>query len=129
MTTVYFACAPQAMKSKTTGSTFTFDLSPALEFGPIRFVFDAGDQPSQDPERAIEQAYERLADITERDYLAWAGGGDPAALIISTAVACDLLDGNIKYLRWERKTDGFGNRRGGFYVPTQFDVWAALDEE
>jgi hypothetical protein len=102
----------------------SYDVSPALSYGDIVFVFTADEPlPVQDPTAAITRAHAVLCDITEDDYLVWAGG-DPLGLVIAGAVAADYLDGKVRYLKWERARDGdVRSPTRGFYAPVKLDIF------
>lgn len=95
---------------------FTYDISPAMGFGAIEFVFEAREQPGMTPGPAMFKALKKLRGFSDDDYLLWAGG-DPAGLSIVTMAAAAENMGRIKFLRWERGRDVSGERtRGGFYI-------------
>ena len=101
----------------------TYDVSPAMQYGEIRFVFADGDPvPSRNLDAAIDHAYSVLQTVREEDYLVWAGG-DPLSMVIVSSIISDYLDGKIRYLKWERARDGQGRRTsGGYYVPMIVDL-------
>lgn len=102
---------------------FAYDVSPAKQYGEILFLFRA-DQPapSADPHWATRHAYRVLADFGDEDFLVWAGG-DPLGAVLASAVASDINDGKVKYLKWERDRARSGERTGGgYYVPLVLDI-------
>lgn len=102
---------------------FVYDVSPAMKYGEVEFVFTADQQtPSDNPEAAIEHAARVLADATEDDYLVWAGG-DPLGLVIVSSILADITDGPIRYLRWERARENGERKGGGYYAPILINVF------
>ena len=98
-------------------NNFTYDVTPAGVFGKIQYIFTGEYQPYQDTERAEKDAYSALAEFNDEDYLLWAGG-DPAGLIIAGAVASNVNEGSINYLRWNKmRTADKSEVLGGQYVP------------
>ena len=88
-------------------NSFTYDVTPAGVFGKIQYIFTGEYQP----------AYSALAEFNDEDYLLWAGG-DPAGLIIAGAVASNVNEGSINYLRWNKmRTADKSEVLGGQYVP------------
>lgn len=84
----------------------TFDVSAANLFGTIITVFDAKQfpRPSRSTELAVEHARTVLDEITEDDYILYAGG-DVIGLAIVAQIADNLLDGRLKFLRWDKDLD------------------------
>lgn len=98
-------------------SRTNFDITPALNYGEVVFVFESSFSPSSDPDGALDIATEKMKDMTSEDYVLWAGG-DPLASIIVGAVAFDMTDGEFNYLRWDRERGDGGVATGrGFYTP------------
>lgn len=96
-----------------------YNVSPATQYGEIHFVFTADfGIPSDDPEGSVQRAREVLSDIDHGDYIAWAGG-DPLGMVIAATVAADYLDGEIRYLRWDRgvNSEGVRSSKRGYYSP------------
>ena len=100
-----------------------YDVSSAVEFGEIEYVFEDTFIPYRDPKRAEEIAYQKLRQFnSDEDFLLWAGG-DPVALIIASMVAGFATDGCIKVLRWDRVRDSMSKELlGGKYVPITLDI-------
>jgi hypothetical protein len=104
---------------------WTPNLTPATKYGAIHYVFAGGDRPYSDPDGAIFQATEALADFDPRkDYLLWPNTGDPAAMIAVMSVLARKGISSIKFLNWERKLSRQGERniRQGFYTPILFNL-------
>ena len=102
---------------------YTYDVSPAMQYGGINFIYRADDPlPSVDPTFAVVRAHDVLQDANPNDYFVWAGG-DPFGMVVAIAVASEYLDGVIRYLRWDRGRDEKGRRtsRVGFYSPILVD--------
>lgn len=117
MATVYVVQEP-----KRGEKGYTYDISPALPFGAIAFVFKASEQPSLSPGPSMHRARCLLKDFCDHDYILWAGG-DPAALAIATCAAADINRGRFKFLRWERQRNEAGVRTGrGFYMPVEISL-------
>jgi len=98
---------------------WTPNLQPAVEYGRIEFVFDAGDRIYADPKAALEKARTRLKDFDpENDYLLWPNFGDPASQWL---VVAHLTANGFNTLRWLYWTRGrVGNamsNENGFYIP------------
>jgi hypothetical protein len=101
---------------------YTYDISPAMPFGAITFVFKAAEQPSLSPGPSMFRARKILKDFCDGDFILWAGG-DPAALAIVTCAAADINCGRFKFLRWERERNGDKVRTGrGFYMPVDISL-------
>ena len=107
-----------------TNNKITYDISPALEYGDIVFIFQNDHpSPSEKTNWAINRAHEVLKNITLDDYLVWAGG-DPFSMAICAPIAADYLCGKIRYLKWQKnKRQG---ERGGYYAPVTATIF---DEE
>jgi hypothetical protein len=117
MATVYVVQEPKMGRDK-----YTYDISPAMPFGAITFVFKANEQPSLSPGPSMFRARHILKDFCDNDYILWAGG-DPAALAIATCAAADINRGRYKFLRWERERITGGIRTGrGFYMPVEISL-------
>ena len=57
------------------------DLTPATEFGILKFIFNGGDNVYALPGPMMKKAQSILKDFDpEYDYLLWPNSGDPAAL-------------------------------------------------
>lgn len=100
------------------------NLTPASKYGALHFVFTGSDKPSQDPDGAIFQAGEALADFNpKKDYLLWPNSGDPAAIMAVMIVLARMDITRICFLNWERKlVKGQRDQRQGFYAPVTFTL-------
>ena len=106
---------------KPTASGLLFDVSPALQYGSICYVFLSSDpSPSSDPDAAVQRAVDVLSSIEPCDFLVWAGG-DPLGLVIASTIAADYLGGEVNFLRWNRARSETGERvrNVGFYSPVR----------
>lgn len=117
---VYIVNQPQPRSGK---DGFVYDVSPAMQYGELIFVYRADQPPpSNNPDWATAHAYEVLADFSDDDFLVWAGG-DPLGMVIVSAVAADVNQGGVKYLKWERERDRDRRRTGnGYYVPLALSI-------
>ena len=110
-------------KPKSGPHGHTYDVSPAQEYGTIRFIFDAYENPSSRPDEAYTKIYDLLDKEfnDETDYIVWAGG-DPFGLYLA-GVAFGSLGIKPKWLRFERLRtppspgDTREVPRPGYYVP------------
>lgn len=85
-------------KPKPGPNNITYDISPAEEFGKIKFIFDAYENPSSHPKSAIEKVKEYLSEFdSDKDWIV-AAGGDPYGLFLVGYVMGD----NCNKLRWLR---------------------------
>lgn len=107
---------------------FTYDVSPALQYGQIRIIFDAAMSPADKPKKALAIAQRALSLFDPRtDFLAWAGG-DPAGLAIVVLVVAERCNGEVPWLKWERRRTRDGS---GFYTPVLLPTgkeWSSDDE-
>lgn len=119
MPTVYIVNEPD--ESRASEGRATYDTNPARAFGKIEFIFPAGrPTPVRDPDRAVAHAHHVLENVTEEDYLVWAGG-DPLGLIIAAAVMADLTDGKFTYLKWDRAARA--------YAPAPLDIFPSNGDD
>lgn len=100
----------------------SYDVSSAVEHGPLEYIFEDGFSPYRDPERAEKIAWEKLKNFGPGDFLLWAGG-DPAGMLIVGMVAAFRTDGNVRFLRWDRERDKETRKLiGGRYVPVELSA-------
>ena len=102
---------------------WTPDLSDAAKYGELEIIFEASEQPQFSPAPSIHKAKKILKDFSEEDYLLWAGGGDPTAVMIACMAASQSSD-VVKILRWERNIDTYRDRRKGWYMPCTLNMGA-----
>lgn len=94
MSTVYVVTRPRENKFG-----WTPDLSDATKYGKLQVIFEPDEKPQFNPSRAINIARVILQSFSEDDYLLWAGGGDPVAVMIACMVASENCD-IVNVLRW-----------------------------
>jgi len=101
---------------------WTPDLSDAARYGKMRIVFEDDENPQFHPNKSIEKAREIMKDFGPNDFMLWAGGGDPIAVMIACMVAAEVSE-EVNILRWERNFDkGDRDRRQGWYLPVKLDM-------
>lgn len=104
----------------------TYDISPAQEYGSVSFIFDAYENPSANPRKAIEQVRNALLDFNpSTDYIVTAGG-DPYGALLVGFVLCEM-NLPLRYLRFERLRSRIASSdnenasheivKSGYYVP------------
>lgn len=118
MSTVYIINQPR--ENGRSSSMPSYDVSPAMQYGDITFVFTTDDfpSPSADLKEAIDHAWEVLKDFNvEEDYIVWAGG-DPISMLLVAPILFDIAGDDIRYLKFERGRDPSGSRTQlGYYSP------------
>lgn len=109
---------------------WTPNLTSATRYGSLHYVFSGSDRPSADPDGAIFQASEVLADFDQsKDYLLWPNSGDPAAIMAVMIVLGRMNITRIRFLNWERKlVHGRRDPQQGFYSPIIFRLPALTQE-
>lgn len=124
MSTVFIVNQPREVPQSANRATY--NVSPAMEYGNIRFIFtqDKFPSPSADLVNAIEHAWECLKDYDcENDFIVWAGG-DPISMLIVAPILYEVSTGVVKYLKYERGRDDDGRPTGkGYYVPLVVGVF------
>lgn len=96
------------------------DYSSLVGYGEMRTILGPLDNPSVDWDACIGKFREFVAEVQEGDYLLWAGG-DPASSFMMGLQLGYLKSIKVKWLRWDRRTDGNGDRtKYGYYVPMEF---------
>ena len=101
---------------------WTPDLSDAARYGTLEIIFEPNEQPQFLPAPSIKKARAILKDFSPQDYILWAGGGDPIAVMI-----CCIIDSEksptVNVLRWERNIESGGrDRRKGWYMPVALEL-------
>lgn len=93
------------------------DITPALEFGEIKYVFTINDEsPSRDAAKGVAHAEKILENFDPLvDHIAWAGG-DPYSLVVVSAVLAAKHE-QFSYLTWDRTFDEETQTRVGQYLP------------
>lgn len=101
------------------------DLSSAIEFGRLQYVFDAGEKVYALPGPSMFKARKALRDFNPKeDFILWPNTGDPASLWITLIVAMEHDPEFIRFLYWDRKRTTSGERDGrkGFYVECKIPI-------
>ena len=96
------------------------DLSPAAQYGAIKYVFDADTPVSSNPNIAQELAVERLLDFNpDTDYICYPNSGDPTSYAMVSGTLAWLGYEQFTVLAWNRDRDAQGNPRRdrGYYTP------------
>ena len=104
----------------------SLDLTPATEFGEIKFVFTRDFSPGFNPREAAVIAESVLQDFDfDNDYFLIAGG-DPIAGMISSMVLADFADPEadqkLKTLRYTKDFDAEGIRSIPRYVEIEITI-------
>lgn len=95
------------------------DLSAAREFGELVYVYSAG-HLSQDPDFIAREAWAKLTEFSDNDYLL--PSGDVMAIVAASAVASSMVEGNsIKVLSWDK--------RQGKYFASTIPIWKYEPDE
>jgi len=105
-------------------SGWTPNLTPASDFGTLRFVFEPEQRPSASPNQALRHAQVVLKDFDpDEDFVLWPNTGDPsAAWAVMLALAKKGVE-RIQTLYYERSlVNGVRDRRNGFYTPVVFHL-------
>lgn len=113
-----------------------YDVTPALQFGEIEFVFPHDKfyrpTPSDNIARAVAHAWKVLAKFNPAtDYIVWAGG-DPISMLIVAPILFEIADTRpIKYLKFERAREvDSGEKKGtGFYVERTVELFDTSETE
>ena len=111
-------------KPKPGPQGITYDVTPAEEYGKIKFIFDAYENPSSHPLASLEKVREILADFDgENDYII-AAGGDPYGLFL-VGFVMNEYSYPARWLRFERvkqrPTPGqpASTKTSGYYAPVE----------
>lgn len=84
------------------GWELTVDPTPAKPYGEIKYLLDHADVDELSLREVFAKVVEQLKDFSRDDYLVLVG--HPTAIMMAGVVACDLTDGCVKILHWERTT-------------------------
>jgi hypothetical protein len=79
----------------------TFDMSPALEYGNIELLLDSGVFVGIATMPMIRSFQEKLRGYGDDDFLILTG--NPVAMGLATAIACNYNHGTVNILQWDRK--------------------------
>lgn len=86
----------------TDGSWKTVNMLPALDFGKLEALLDAGQQVSVlNTASVVRQLKAGLAKYTDEDYLLLAG--DPVAIGIACSIVAAHTRGKYTLLKWDRQ--------------------------
>jgi hypothetical protein len=77
-----------------------FDLSPASEYGTMRFLLSPTASPFH-PERVMPDLWHGLRDYSDDDHLLLVG--NPILIGWATAIAADVNEGRVRLLQWSGK--------------------------
>ena len=92
--------------------TPVFDISPALEYGPIKVLLSHG-PVSLSPQPMVANLRAELQHFSDDDYLV--AIGDPTAIGIATSIAAEMNRGRVAMLKWDRNLSR--------YVEVRFNVY------
>lgn len=82
------------------------DILAAKEFGELKLLLPPGDIVlSSEP--AVRKLRAGLKNFSDADYLL--GMGDPISMMVAAAIAAEINDGVVNFLKWDR-------RRKSYYV-------------
>lgn len=81
------------------GHLVKLDLSAAEVYGPLVHLLPAGDL-QDGPQEIVDFLRAGLADFTPLDMLLLVG--DPRAIAWAAAIVADMVEGNLRLLRWQR---------------------------
>ena len=102
------------------------DLTPAQEFGDIKFVFTREFSPGFNPKEATVIAEKVLEEFDFNNDFFLIAGGDPIAGMISSMVLADYADPEreqrIQTLRYTKDFDAEGNRTIPRYIPIEVSI-------
>jgi len=93
------------------------NLTPATEYGDLRFIIPTGDRPGYDPEASLQYIRPAMADFMPEDFIVCVG--DMALVSWAVALAARTTDGYVQLLRWDARAD---NYRGKYYN-TSVELW------
>lgn len=120
-------------KPKPGPSGVTYDVGPATEYGAVKFIFDAYENPSTNPEASINKVRKALENFdVDTDYCV-AAGGDPYGLLLMGFVVNELQL-PIKWLRFERLRTrpapgetSSSRSTSGYYIPVEMPTNGYID--
>ncbi len=73
-----------------------FNILPAAKYGEFTLLLPKGQAGP-----TVSRLKKGLKDFSDSDYLLLIG--DPAAIGLATAVACDINRGKFRFLKWDRQ--------------------------
>jgi hypothetical protein len=113
MSIVYVTHEPLRRDEDTGEMVRAVDLSPAEEWGELRFLLPPG-APPLDPEAVLPQLRAGLAEFRVSDFLLPVG--HPVLIAWAAALACRAAGGHLRLLQWRAR-----ERR---YSAVSASVWA-----
>jgi hypothetical protein len=113
VTRVFVVHQPTGRDRATGAIKPTMDLTPACEYGELRFILREWENPFNDISATVSEVRRVLTgDMHGGDWLLLVG--NPVLIGIVSAVAADLF-GELRMLQWDRS----GHR----YLPVTAQVW------
>ncbi len=116
------------------GTVCERDLRPAMEFGSLRYIFEAEERAAFQPSLGLDRVREVLSAFDpHEDYMLWPSMGDPATLYLVLLTLGGMRLPSVRFLYWSRELDqetGQRTRKGHYWVFT-VDLnnhWMALME-
>lgn len=95
------------------------DYSSIIGFGEMRTILGPLDNPSVNFEACRQAIINFKDEVQDGDYLLWAGGDPMSAFFMGLALGW-IESKKLKWLRWDRRTDGNGDRtKFGYYTPVE----------
>ena len=91
------------------------NLVPASRYGDIRVMLPPG-QVAYSTAPTVRRLREKLNYFNDNDYLLLMG--DPAAIAIAGAIACEKNNGKIRLLKWDRQEKQ--------YIPIEVDIFTRM---
>lgn len=90
------------------------DLTPALEYGELRFLLPAG-RPPNDPALVVELLEAGLADFRPEDYLLPVGS--PVVSAWAAAIAARRSGGTLRVLEWLTRSSAYRPHVARLWAP------------
>jgi hypothetical protein len=90
-----------------------FDLEPARQFGPLKYLLSPNAAPWRMHE-VLPELHEGLVDYTEDDFLLLIG--NPVLIGCAAAVAADYSGGSVRFLQW--------SGRDQTYIPILAEIFS-----
>ncbi len=91
------------------------NLVPASKYGDIKVLLPPG-QVAYSTAPTVRRLREKLNHFNDKDYLLLMG--DPAAIAIAGAVACEKNNGKMRLLKWDRQEKQ--------YIPIDVDLFTRM---
>jgi hypothetical protein len=118
MSVVFGIQEPRPIYDRHRAKHISRDFSSAQRYGPVHFILDQDDNPSEAPGPCLNKMIRGLKDFTEEDFVVYSGG-DPLGLWLACAALNHLGFPKIQFLKWERERNLEGQRLkgSGYYTP------------